>query len=379
VASPSVPADVILKVNNTAFAGWKSFTVTRSIESLAGSFELEVYDRWSGQAEPWPIFEEDECSVEILGETVITGWVDRRAIDVEAGNRTFKISGRDKAGALVDCSAMMGGTWLFQKGPIADIAIRICEPFGISVQTQPGLTAVLPPKEKFVVNPGDKAGEALEKLCKMAGVLAVSDGKGGVLITRTGTTRIYTAIEEGVGNYKKISFEGDCKNRYFKYICPTRNIEKIPAKEPDKKGHAGAAARRLKTRAEAIDQMVRRQHRVKIVTPDESSIADMKAYAPKRVEFEAITAAAKAEKATVTMRGWEIIPGQLWEPNALVPLKVPSVQADGEVLITEVKYTLTASGGKLTELTLKRPDAFTPAPRLPPKPKGHPWSQKVLL
>ena len=77
-------SDLRLVVNGKKYGGWKSVRVTRSIESIAGSFELDVSDRWAGQGEIWPIYEEDACRVEIDGTTVIDGYVDHRYADIRS-------------------------------------------------------------------------------------------------------------------------------------------------------------------------------------------------------------------------------------------------------------------------------------------------------
>jgi prophage tail gpP-like protein len=363
--------DVVLRVGGSAYSGWKSLTVTRSIEQLAGSFELEIYPKWKGAADVWPIFEEDECTVEILGEVVITGYVDKRSVSIKKDSLTFKVSGRDKAGALADCSAVLG-KWTYREDTVAYVATKLCEPFKILVIVQPGVTTLLPKRERLTINPGDKAGEALERACKMAGLLAISDGQGKVLLTRAGTEGAATAIEEGV-NVLEASAEFDASKRYHKYICLTQNADKIPKKEPDKKNRAGAAARKIKKVAEAFDMVVKRTERVLLINPEEGS--DLKTYAQKRVEWECIVRAAKADKVTATVHGWAQSPGgKLWKPNQTAEVKLPTLGANGTMLITEVKYKM-GSGGRLTELSLKRPDAFTPEPRLAPKGKGNAWKE----
>jgi prophage tail gpP-like protein len=83
------PDDVALVVNGVRYTGWKSIRVTRSIDSFAGSFALDVSDRW-GDHEPWPIMEDDACRVEIGNgtdteiETVIDGYISKRDISIDA-------------------------------------------------------------------------------------------------------------------------------------------------------------------------------------------------------------------------------------------------------------------------------------------------------
>src|SRR5574342_154425 len=110
-------SDVALVVSGKRYLGWKSIRITRSIESIANSFELGVSDRWGSQAKPWPIAEEDPCAVDIDGEQVIAGYVDRRSLAISAEQRTLTYTGRDRSAVLVDCSAVLGKRWSFRTVP----------------------------------------------------------------------------------------------------------------------------------------------------------------------------------------------------------------------------------------------------------------------
>ena len=134
-------AELRLSVGGRQYGGWKAIQVIRSIETLAGSFDLDVSDRWGGQDVPWPIVEEDECRVEIDGVTVIDGYVDRRRLAISADQRSLGYSGRDRAAALVDCSALLD-KWTFRNASVLEVARKVAEPFGIQVSLQAGL--VLP-------------------------------------------------------------------------------------------------------------------------------------------------------------------------------------------------------------------------------------------
>src|SRR5689334_1016721 len=105
--------DVALVVDGRRYRGWKSIRVTRSIESLAGSFSLEASDRWAGQDQPWPIREEDPCRVEIGDEVVLDGYVDKRSPALSGSQRSLSYSGRDRAADLVDCSVLLKH-WTFR-------------------------------------------------------------------------------------------------------------------------------------------------------------------------------------------------------------------------------------------------------------------------
>ena len=221
-------SDIRLLVNGREYGGWTSARVTRGIEAVAGSFALDVSERWDGQAEPWPIQEEDECEVRLEGTTLLKGYVDTRSHAFDATSHSLSVEGRDKTGALVDCSALLS-QWEFSKIGVLELCQTVAAPFDITVSLQDGLsdTAITTsgastsrrltsgtpgsvgskgksssmklgqPVVKLTINPGDSPFEVIDRACRMVGVLPVSDGNGGLLLTRAGGSRATTALIEG--------------------------------------------------------------------------------------------------------------------------------------------------------------------------------------
>jgi prophage tail gpP-like protein len=339
-------SDLRLIVNGRSYAGWKRVRVTRSIESLAGSFELDVSDRWAEQEVPWAIAEEDACRVEIDGEAVIDGFVDHRTLSIDSQSRRLGYRGRDRAAALVDCSAVLD-KWTFNSASVLDIARALAKPFGITVSLQPGI--VLPkPLAKLVVSPGDTAWAVIEKAAQAAGVLVVSSGTRGILITRAGEVRA-DAIVEGE-NLLAASVDYDGTARFGRYIVATQTAGTDEA--------SGGATR---IRAEATDEGVIRSERVLLVRPESGITTD---YARTRADWEARIRAAKAETVSVTVLGWkQPTLGDLWPVNAIITVRAPSIGVDGKLLISQADYSLDNEGGEITQLRLVRPDAFDPEPR----------------
>src|SRR5437016_1417287 len=122
--------DVLLKVNGSQYAGWTDVSVTRDIEAIANSFQLSVSDRWNGQTKPWPILEEDVCELLVGGRTLITGYVDSRGHKYDKASHSLSVTGRDKAGALVDNSAVLEQLE-FSHIPILDFCQKLAAPFGV--------------------------------------------------------------------------------------------------------------------------------------------------------------------------------------------------------------------------------------------------------
>lgn len=347
-------SELELVVNGGGYNGWKAVRVVRSIETLAGSFTLDVSDRWGDQDEPWPIREEDSCRVDIVDgderTTVIDGYIGQRRLAMTATSLSLSYAGKDRAAALVQCSMIVpgasegGNKWVYRNIDIAEFTRAIASRFGITVSVQSGL--VLPRDPLLVAHPGETGFEAIRRAAGSAGVLVISDGKGGILITRSGTGRA-TALVQGA-NVLTAEIEYDADERFHRYLIATQ----VPGTD-DASGDA------TNIKAEATDAGVRRQDRVLIIRPDKGMDT---AAARRRADWEARNRAALAAKAVVGVQGWRQPGGELWPINALTLCRIPRIGIDGDMLISQVEYTI-GEGGELTQLHLVRPDAFEPEPQ----------------
>jgi prophage tail gpP-like protein len=345
--------DIALTVNSRAYAGWKTARVTRGIESISGGFELSVSDRWEAGSAPWPIYEGDECTLSLAGITVITGYVDKRSVSYGAGEHALSVSGRDKAGALVD-NSYLGPPWEWLNTPVLTVAQRVAEQQDVAVSLAAGLSPGASPA-KISVDPGDSCHNVIEKLCRKAGVLAVSDGAGRVVLMRPGSTRTVTELVEGE-NILSASADFDGSARFRRYVVLGQH------QGTDQFSGTNAAA----VRGEATDAGVTRASRVLLVRPEGNVTTDS---ARRRAEWEATVRAARGDAVSITVQGWTQGNGVLWPVNALVRVRSPSLGVDGDMLISQVVYSVGEDGTK-TALTLRRPDAFTPEPGVASPAKG---------
>lgn len=356
-------SELTLVVGGFSYGGWKSIRVTRSIESLAGSFALDVSDRWDGEDDPWPISEEDACRVEIDGVVVINGYIDKRSLSASASSRTLSYTGRDRAAALVDNSMIVqgasvnGNKWVYRNIDIAEFTRAIATQFNVSVSVQPGL--VLKKDPVLVAHPGETGFEAIKRAAGSSGVMVVSDGVGGIVITRSGTARA-EALVEGA-NILTASVEYDGTDRFFRYLIATQ----VP-------GTDEASGEATQIKAEAFDLGVQRRDRVLVIRPDRGyNTAD----ARRRADWEARTRAAKAETVTVGVQGWTQANGRLWPINAICRVKAPRlIGVDGDMLITQVEHSIGESG-QVTQINLVRPDALTPENQATVGTAGGAWKE----
>ncbi len=245
-----------LTVGGFAYEGWKSIRIARGMDAIANSFSLGVSERWASQQQAWPIREGDACVVSLGSTQVVTGYVDKRSLSFSATTHSVSVDGRDKTGDLVDCSALLD-KWEFKNVDVLAFAKKICEPHNISVSLQAGL--ILPRPKKISVSPGDTAFDALEQACRLAGVLPMTDGNGGLLLTRTGSGRCSTELIQGQ-NVLSASAEFDASQRFYSYV--------VLGQHQGSDDHSGSAAARAK--GTAFDTTVSRTSRKLLIRPEHS-------------------------------------------------------------------------------------------------------------
>lgn len=351
------------KKNNV---GWTSIQIVRSLDSFADTFDLQILARGSSADVPdHNLAEEDECQILYEDQVLISGWIDRVAEFDDANSRRLTVSGRSRAGTLVDCTPPFK-PW--RNAPLLKIAEQICEPFEISVACDVVDIATVT-ERYFKMNEGETAFAAIDRLVRGHGMRATSKPDGSVLLTRTGVRRVVgAAVERGI-NVVSASFTRSCEERFSPYIFKSQ-----VACTDDVNGGAASA------RSTVLDEGVKR-YRPLVVERDTQGRTSGGQFTSDLVtqdlveaaEWERNTRAGKSRQLTYEIknaadpaRSWEEVPGLLWEPNTIVTVRDPRYEIDGEFLIVEVRFTLD-NGGTRTTLRMTAPEAYQP--KKPPKKK----------
>jgi len=340
---------VHLDVNGRVYSGWTAISITRSIEAISGRFSLGLTERWPGQPTVWPVLPEAECAISIGDDIVLTGDVGQIAPSFDDSQHEISATGRDRTGRMVDCSAVHSpGEWSGIK--LDRLAAILAKPFGISVKNETDVGPAWTQDKPFKLQPGETAFEALDRACRMRGVLPISDGVGGLTLTKPGQTRCSTALIQGQ-NIKAASLTSDISDRFATYI--------VRGSQPSSDMLDPEQAASVEGRA--TDGMLKSYRPLIIIAESSVDIAA----ARKRAQWEATVRAARAATVSVTVQGWRQGNGDLWPVNALVNVDLPWLRVSGEMLISELTHSLDESGGSQTQMTLRRPDAFIPQPAQP--------------
>lgn len=332
--SPSVQ----LKIGGTRYGGWQEIRIQRSIEQIAGQFELRVTERWSGQDTARPIRPGAACKVLVDDVPVITGHVDDVNISYDNASHTVEVSGRDATGDLVDCSTPIGGGLIGQT--LLSAAQRLCKPFGIAVTTDVeagGVFSVLLP------NPGDSVFTTLDAGARVRAVLLVADGNGNLLITRASNERIAAMLLLGE-NVLSASASFSHRGRFKDYTVTGQQAAQDMALFNETA---------FQLYGTAADSFIDRYRPLIVISGDLAGSGD----ATRRAEWERNVRFGRSQALRYTVQGWHYEPGKLWPINRLVAVRDEFLGIDADRLITGVAYLLDGDGWR-TELTLMPRAAF---------------------
>lgn len=334
------PGIAELKVNGAIYGGWKTLRAQRSIEQVAGAFDLGISEQWPGQSDVSPILPGRACQLLLDGEAVITGHVDDAMPDFDDTRHEVRVQGRDKTADLVDCSAIWrSGQWSNVK--LDQLARDLVKPYGIKVIVEADVGAAF---SSWAIEEGETVFATLERAARQRAVLLTSNAYGDLVITRAGKTRCSTALVEGV-NIKAARGNFSWRDRYSSY----------GVKGQGRLGADGDAVHAAPA-ATVNDDAITRYRPLVVIAESHNEHAS----ARDRAEWERNVRRGRSARASITVRGWRNDAGELWAPNQLISVTSPKLYLPkpSDLLIVGCVYTLDDRQGSLTELAVALAEAF---------------------
>jgi prophage tail gpP-like protein len=189
----------VVYINGQEYYEWETVQVKLSItENPRYSFRLTVSEQ-----EPWPeafafmrIMPPDKCAVYLDGFQVIRGIVITRQVYYDAGQHTVEIQGAGYS-EVMSRGAFVSQTGEFKDKSMMDIARSAASPYGVGVQSQGNV-----PQDKFdrfSIQPGERAMDAVERAARQMGVFLTSNPAGElVLLGSDGFANVGDNLVEGV-------------------------------------------------------------------------------------------------------------------------------------------------------------------------------------
>ena len=355
------PDQISLLINGYRYAGWQSMEIARGIDRCVSGFRAEVSERWGGNSKPWPIMPFDVVQVMIGNDLVLTGYVETYRPRFDAAFHGVRASGHSKTKQIVDCNLDIP-SGQFSGFTVAAIAAAVAKIFSLGVVIQTPLA------DQVVINTNvercETAFRFLERLGRMAGVLLTADSNGNLVLTTAASTKSTTTLTQGV-NILAASADLDVSHRFSDYIV--KGQAAIGGGSAAAWGGAGgigangnAPAGMVETqmRAAAHDAAVPLYRPKVTIGETQLTLAQMQARAIWQRQF----AYGQATKASVTVSGFRQNDGTLWQPNQIVPARIPYLGIDADLLVVRVRYRLDGYNGHVTELDLGPVEGYMPDP-----------------
>ena len=381
-----------LKVAGAEFAVWTRCEVTRDLGDISGSFLFD-YDDQARYAKLLPAFNAPSLrkavepgpvvEIQVDGELVLRGHLVDVNIDVSPEELRSSVFGLDFTGDLVECSANPTGPVEYLGLDLTGIVSRLVAPFGMTARAE---TDVGDPFPHFSIDNAETVMSAIEKAARQRGVLVVSDGVGGMVLTESGHTRGAAPLVMGENIHQArvhLSWRGRFRDHYIKGQLPHVRSARPGARRPvaltadaaplgegapiaappavtggSPRHHRAGHGRHgpVYQSGHAVDAGVDRYRPKVWMTKAEAGLDTVDDQAAWRARLTA----AQANTETYTVVGWRAGPqNMLWRPNTLVAVTDPIRGLDGvDQLIAGVNY-LDGEDGARTVLRVVDPEAYS--------------------
>jgi prophage tail gpP-like protein len=358
----SGPDEVIVLVGSNQFQGWQSVSISKSCESMPNSWSVTASAEFLQGAALAGTAPGQSCKIRIGSDLVITGWIDRRSIAVDAHNHVVTISGRGITRNLVDCSAdlvhdpvLKGGMMICPNA--LDAAQKLCKAYGITARS--AVSDLGPAILGYQVKLSDTPYSVIESVARYAGYLVYEDWNGNLVLDRVGTTSHASGFSMP-GCIEAINAEQSVDQRYSEYLVVWSGIDQL--------SDLGSLLNRRKDRPDTTLG----EFRLKIIVSEQIAwtptqtlpAAANDAIAEQRVNWEFARRYGRSQAVSITCDSWRDSNGALWTPNWLAPVDAPAagiVTGGKPWIIGSVTFRKDMSGTH-ADLILMPPEAFLPDP-----------------
>lgn len=344
-------SDLLLEVNGARYSNFESASVSLQLDAIADSFSFTAIST-KNQALPFKL--NDACVITVDGEKVLTGFIESISVDYDSGSHSIALAGRSKTADIVD--SMINSLEIRPPVTLKAVIEKVIAHIGatISVVDSVGtLEAFNVAEDLLSPEVGQNAFEFIEKLARKRQVLLTCNGLGSVVITRSGTERAPTGIQNVIGggtnNIESASVSYDSTDRFGRYVSKSQlNLAALNAA-----GITDAAEIVSQKSPVIIDNQIRQSRQLVIQAESASSDQQNK----KRIEWEANIRKTRSTVYSTTMSAFGFN-GKLWKPNQLVSVRDDFAGINAQMLVNNVTFSQSASGSDAV-LAFVNKDAYT--------------------
>jgi len=347
--------EVFLEVNGISFEGFLSVSVSRSIETISGTFNF-VATVDSNNSFPFNVG--DPVTVKLDQTPVINGYIEKIDVQYGAQAHTITVSGRDKTADIIDSSIDENLTF---EGTITlqQIITNVLGSLGItdiSVIDESGGIDPFTDKEREAGGIGLPAFEFIEKYARKRQVFLTTDGDGNIVITRASgnaiSTELLNELRGASNNILSANCSFDFSQRFNKYIAKSQLNPSIVGND----GTTTDSTALVNQKGEATPDSEIRSTRQLVFNAETSTPSQT---AADRATWEANIRRARSVIYQTTVFGFVAqADGLVWQPNYLVKINDQFADVNAQMLIKSVTYNKSLQGTTTTiDFVVK--DAYT--------------------
>jgi len=375
-----------IEIDGQIYEQWIDATVTRDLKEFAGTFSFNCRDNhrslktfdWASEIPPvFQLRPGAKVRIFVHGELVLVGFIETVSPEIDANEARVAISGKDKAGDLIDCTALPDGPVEFNNVKLEEAAKRIAAPYGLKVRTEIDTGETF---ARYGVDLTETGLSALEKGARQRQALLLSDGVGGLVITRTGANRAPvdltlpgnvlsssgTFTHQGRFSKTKVRGQGEKGGGTRDGTAAPLMASDGALKPEDRQAGDGSATNMERAGTAATgewqDEEVNR-YRPKVHLARTKGKKDD---CQREAEWRSRTARGKAEELSYKVWGFkaglnEKSEGRLWRVNEMVYVSDSYQLVERDMLISRVEF-VESDEGRITELTITSPETFDAEP-----------------
>lgn len=332
-----------LSIGGLTHETWDGWSVESDLLTAADGFELELFTRDTKQL-PSVLVEGASCELTLGKDRVLTGQLDEIEHDISRRGINIRVTGRDKAAVLVDCSTPFVS---MREASLSQILKEVVAPLGITrVEVR---AAAKPIRRRIQIEPGQSAWEALLQVAEANGLWPWFEPDGLLVVggpDYTSTPVGELILRTGAGqdnNVERLSVRRSIANRFSQVTVLGQHGQY------DNDGHDTS---RSHLRSVVKDDALARRgiFRPKIVIDSSSESQDMATTRARKVLSDSRL---EGFEIRVIVKGHRAGNGQVWKPGQRVVVRSEPHGLDGTYFIMSRTLRLTRGQGSITELRLR--------------------------
>ncbi len=332
---------VAVRIDGREHRNWQSYDIDSDFLIPADAFEFEL-----GVSGEIPDLSGKKCELVLNGETVLTGIVGSQRDDKSRGSRSLRLTGRDMAGFLVDCSAPQ----LNVKGmTVLAAAQKLAAPWSGYIKTVVLRAEKNPTLDKIDIEPSESVWQALTHIANSVGLHPwfEPDGTlaiGGADYDAPPVATLCWSRSDTRRNVENLTIERDAVSRF----SPVTFLAQSHAK----KGNDGKHDLKWVYTDPSLDLPRPKT----VVVSDADNLDALRRQAKKQLSdwrLDGFTI-------TVTVGDHKTEDGQLWAAGQRVHLIDEEEGIDAVFFVMGRRFMLSRTAGTQTELRLKEDGVWTP-------------------